>query len=278
MTIGEINWTFTSIIDIRRGGLAIYGGIIGAVIAGYIASRVRKIRFVPVLDVAAPAFFIGQCIGRWGNFINQEAFGTNTELPWGMTGGRIQSFIRSNGVTILNETGIRLDQGIPVHPCFLYESLWCLLGFLIIHFIVRKIRTFDGEVILFYAAWYGFGRAAIETFRTDSLMIGDIRVSQALGLVTAVAATVLIFVIKARRAKLDLPLYKFTEEAKANVLEAEERDRRYKEAKIAKREAKSREFAAELRSDEKLIEDDEDESSSETSETSETPKTNESED
>jgi phosphatidylglycerol:prolipoprotein diacylglycerol transferase len=261
MTIGKINWTFFSIIDIRQGGLAIYGGIIGAVIGGYIASRVRKIRFVPVLDVAAPAFFIGQCIGRWGNFVNQEAFGTNTDLPWGMTGGRIQAFIRNNGERVFEETGIRLDQALPVHPCFLYESLWCLLGFLVIHFIVRKIRTFDGEVILFYAAWYGFGRAAIETFRTDSLMIGDIRVSQALGLITAAAATVLIFVIKARRAKLDLPLYKFTEEAKANVLEAEERDRLYKEAKAAKREEKTREFADELRSDEKLIADDEDEAS-----------------
>jgi phosphatidylglycerol:prolipoprotein diacylglycerol transferase len=257
MTIGKYRWTFLSILDVRQGGLAIYGGIIGAVIGGLIAARIYKVRFIPVLDVAAPCFLLGQCIGRWGNFVNQEAFGTNTDMPWGMTGGRIQQYIYYHDDEIFKATGNLLDRALPVHPCFLYESLWCLLGFLIIHFIVRKIRTFDGEVILFYAAWYGFGRAAIETFRTDSLMIGDIRVSQAFGLITAVIATVAIIVIKIKRAKSGLVLYKFTEEAKANVLAAEEREQEYREAKAARRAQRTREFESVLRPEEKLIDDEE---------------------
>jgi phosphatidylglycerol:prolipoprotein diacylglycerol transferase len=257
MTLGIYNWTFLSIINIRDGGLAIYGGIIGAVLFAFIGSRIWKVKFMPLLDVAAPSFFIGQAIGRWGNFFNQEAFGTNTNLPWGMTGGRIQNYLFRNAEEIFANTGIAVDPSIPVHPCFLYESLWCLAGFLLIHFFFSKTRSFDGELILVYAAWYGFGRAAIESFRTDSLMLGGFRVSQVLGVVTAVAAVVLIVVFTMRARKKNIPLYKDTEEAAAIIVEVNAREKAEADKKAAKRAAKTREFESELRDDEKLIDDDE---------------------
>jgi phosphatidylglycerol:prolipoprotein diacylglycerol transferase len=258
MTLGIYNWTFLSIINIRDGGLAIYGGIIGAVLFAFIGSRIWKVRFVPLLDVAAPSFFIGQAIGRWGNFFNQEAFGSNTELPWGMTGGRIQDFIlRHTDGSLAGTGGIVVDPAIPVHPCFLYESLWCLAGFLLIHFFFSKTRTFDGELILVYAAWYGFGRAAIESLRTDSLWVGEFKVSQVLGIVTAVAAVILIIVFTIRTRKNGTPLYKDTEEAAAIIAEVNVREKEAADKKAAKRAEKTREFETELRDDEKLIDDDE---------------------
>ncbi|MDR0974172.1 MAG: prolipoprotein diacylglyceryl transferase [Ruminococcus sp.] len=257
MTLGIYNWTFLSIINIRDGGLAIYGGIIGAILFAFIASRIWKVKFIPLLDVAAPSFFIGQAIGRWGNFFNQEAFGTNTTLPWGMTGGRIQDYILRHTDGTLVNTGIVVDPAIPVHPCFLYESLWCLAGFLLIHFFFSKTRTFDGELILVYAAWYGFGRAAIESLRTDSLMVGEFRVSQLLGIITGTIAVALIIVFTIRTKKNPKPLYKDTEEAAAIIAEVNAREKAAADKKAAKRAEKTREFEAELRDDEKLIDDDE---------------------
>jgi phosphatidylglycerol:prolipoprotein diacylglycerol transferase len=230
------------------------------VLFAFIGSRIWKVRFVPLLDVAAPSFFIGQAIGRWGNFFNQEAFGTNTNLPWGMTGGRIQDYIFRHTDGTLANIGVVVDPAIPVHPCFLYESLWCLAGFLLIHFFFSKTRTFDGELILVYAAWYGFGRAAIETLRTDSLMVGEfVRVSQVLGIVTAVAAVVLIIIFTNRAKKNGTPLYKDTEEAAAIIAEVDAREKAVADKKAEKRMKKTREFESELRADEKLIDDDEDE-------------------
>jgi phosphatidylglycerol:prolipoprotein diacylglycerol transferase len=258
MTLNVYKWNFLSIINIRDGGLAIYGGIIGAIIAAFIASRIWKVRFIPLLDVAAPSFSIGQAIGRWGNFFNQEAFGSNTTLPWGMTGGRIQNYLARGAESIFTETGVIVDPALPVHPCFLYESLWCLAGFLLIHFFFSKTRTFDGELILVYAAWYGFGRAAIESFRTDSLMIGSVRVSQFLGIITAVIAVGLIVYLTIRAKKNNIPLYKDTEEAAAIIAAVDAREKEYAEKKAAKRAEKSREFERELNADEKLIDDDDD--------------------
>jgi phosphatidylglycerol:prolipoprotein diacylglycerol transferase len=257
MTIGTHEWNFFSIINIRDGGLAIYGGIIGAILFAFVASRIWKVRFIPLLDVAAPSFLIGQAVGRWGNFFNQEAFGSNTTLPWGMTGGRIQNYLSQNAMDIFIKTDVIVDPQIPVHPCFLYESLWCLAGFLLIHFFFSKLRTFDGELILIYAAWYGFGRAAIESFRTDSLMIGPVRISQLLGIVTAVIAVALIVFLSLRAKKKNIPLYKDTAEAAAIIAAVDAREKEYAEKKAAKRAEKSRERERELNADEKLIDDDE---------------------
>ena len=132
-----------------------------------------------MFDVGGLGLLIGQCIGRWGNFVNQEAYGAPTagSLPWGMT-----------GTTIINDPVVIAKQAeldaagnglfALVHPCFLYESLWCLIGFIALHFYSKKLKTFDGEIFLLYIIWYGLGRFWIEALRTDSLFIGPFKVSQ----------------------------------------------------------------------------------------------------
>lgn len=172
------------IIAIWKGGIAIYGAVIGVVIVLAVYSRMKKLSFASLCDLAAFGLLIGQCIGRWGNFVNGEAHGGATSLPWGMS----------------------IDGASPVHPTFLYESLWNFVGFLVLHFYSKK-RKFKGEMALLYVAWYGLGRAWIEGLRTDSLYFfglelfgAPIRTSQVLAIVSAaVAAVVLIYELKFRR-------------------------------------------------------------------------------
>lgn len=161
------------IFYIHQGGLAVYGGLIGGLIGGLAVAKIQKMKIPPILDLAALGFLIGQGIGRWGNFTNQEAFGTATELPWRM---------------VSEATG-----GIGVHPCFLYESLWCILGFVILHFYSKR-QKFDGEIFLLYMVWYGFERTLVEGLRTDSLYLpfAQIRVSQALSFLIFLAGVVLL--------------------------------------------------------------------------------------
>lgn len=169
------------IFDIKEGGLGIYGGIIGALLVGGLIAKWRKMNVFAVLDVASLGFLIGQGVGRWGNFVNQEAFGTATDLPWGMYSDR----------TALEVVG-------NVHPCFLYESLLCLLGFVVLHFFTRKCRQYDGQTFLLYIVWYGITRFFIEGLRTDSLLLPgiDLRVSQVLAAASALAAIVLLIVFR----------------------------------------------------------------------------------
>jgi len=223
-----------SILSIRDGGLAIYGGIIGALLFGLPMAKIRKLKIAPVLDLTAMGLLIGQCLGRWGNFFNQECFGTNTTLPWGMSGGRIQNYILAYGDSIAAKTGVEMNAYLPVHPCFLYESLWCLAGFLILHFYMKH-RKFDGEMFLMYVVWYGMGRFFIEGLRTDSLYIGSIRVSQALALVSAVIALVLIIVMRIRGKKNPPVLYCDTEESKALLASAQQEESDYIEKKKNKK-------------------------------------------
>ena len=157
------------IIAIWKGGIAIYGGIIGTLIGLFVYSRVKKLSLASLCDLAAFGLLIGQCIGRWGNFVNGEAHGGPTTLPWGMT----------------------IDGQSMVHPTFLYESLWNLAGFVLLHFYSKK-RRFKGEIALLYAAWYGAGRAWIEGLRTDSLYIGSVRVSQLLAIISCIAAVAVL--------------------------------------------------------------------------------------
>ena len=163
------------IFSINEGGLAIYGGLIGALIGGLAVAKFNKMNIPALLDIAVLGFLIGQGFGRWGNFTNQEAFGTPTDLPWGM---------------ISENTG-----GVTVHPCFLYESLWCLLGFVLLHFFSKYLRKYDGQIFLMYLVWYGFERMIVEGLRTDSLMtpILNLRVSQILS--AALVVTGLVFLI-----------------------------------------------------------------------------------
>lgn len=175
-------------IDIRLGGIAIYGGVIGAFLMGALMCRLRKVPMLPMFDLAAQGFLIGQCIGRWGNFFNQEAFGGNTTLPWGMISENTQQYLQSVQQTLAAQ-GMTVDPSMPVHPTFLYESLWCGLGFLLL-WRYSKHRRFHGEMTLLYIMWYGFERFFVEGLRTDSLMVGNVRISQAVAALSVVAALV----------------------------------------------------------------------------------------
>lgn len=218
----------TMFTTIRDGGLAIYGGIIGAFLVGIVMCKIRKVNIRAMFDIAALGFLIGQTIGRWGNFVNQEAYGAVAPEGYlfGMTGTIISS---------------KVEAGAVVHPCFLYESLWCLLGFIALHFYSKKLRTYDGEIFLLYIAWYGLGRAFIEGLRTDSLMIGstDIRVSQLIAAVTFVAAVVLFIVFKILTEKKSIPLWVNSE----GWTEMQEQYRLEEENKSAKKKAKENEQA-----------------------------------
>lgn len=166
-------------------GLAIYGGVIGAFAFGLLMCKLRKVNILDAFDLAASGFLIGQAIGRWGNFFNQEAFGTPTGSEfWGMT---------------------NQDLSGNVHPCFFYESVWCILGFILLHFIGNH-RKFKGQLALTYGVWYGFGRMIIEGLRTDSLYLGPLRISQWLsGLLVIVCGAILIYMFKKlKTAKSDL--------------------------------------------------------------------------
>lgn len=199
----------TFFTTIRSGGLALYGGVIGGVIGGAIMAKIRKVRILPLLDLGFIPLLLGQAIGRWGNFFNQEAYGAATagNLPWGMTG----SIIRANG-----DVGI----GELVHPTFLYESLWCLAGFLIFHFYSKKFKTFDGEIALLVTAWYGLGRGWIEGLRTDSLWLGDFRISQVVAITSACLAIITFVVFKIIVAKSKTyVLYAKTDESKQIIVE-----------------------------------------------------------
>lgn len=227
-------YTFvTAITGIRDGGLAIYGGIIGGVIACFIVCKIKKVRMLPLLDVAGPGFLIGQAIGRWGNFINQEAFGAPTagNLPWGMT-----STLIANSPEVV-EAQSQTTEMVLVHPCFLYESLWCALGLVLIHFIVNRIRSFDGEVFLAYVLWYGLGRGWIEGLRTDSLYIGSIRVSQLVAITSAVLSLIMIIYFKITLKKnKNYTMYVNTEESK-NLLEQNQKSRIIEKEFIAGKKA-----------------------------------------
>ncbi len=163
-------------------GLAIYGGVIGAFVTGGLMCLFRKINILDMFDLAAIGFLIGQGVGRWGNFMNQEAYGGFTGSSWwGMQSER---------------TVAEMGEGL-VHPCFLYESLWCIAGVILLHYLSKK-RKFSGQVVLMYCVWYGFGRTFIELLRTDSLMIGNIKVSALLSFLLCVSAGILLAVFLKR--------------------------------------------------------------------------------
>ena len=159
-----------SVLYIWEGGLAIYGGVLGAAIGVTVLCRVKRIKLPAMLDLVSLGFLIGQSIGRWGNFFNREAFGAETD-----------TFLRMG---LMNRyTG----EVVCYHPTFFYESLWNAIGFLLLHQLSKK-RQYDGQIALGYAAWYGLGRAFIEGLRTDSLYWGPFRVSQLLAAVSCLAA------------------------------------------------------------------------------------------
>ena len=177
---GGLDWG--RMIAIWDGGLAIYGTVIAGALLAFFYTRRKKLKLGALTDLCVMGLLLGQIIGRWANFINREAFGGLTDLPW-----RMRLWVSSY-------------QYIEVHPTFLYESLWNLAGLLLMLFVITKGRRFDGENTWFYFLWYGLGRAWVEGLRTDSLYLFDwtfmgqpIRVSQALSLVMAAVAAVMLF-------------------------------------------------------------------------------------
>ena len=172
------------ILSIRDGGIAIYGAIIGALIGGLIVAKIQKMRLLPLVDMAMICFLIGQAVGRWGNFMNQEAYGTPTDSLFRMV---------SEG------TG-----NVAVHPCFLYESVWCALGVLALHIFSKKWQRYYGQVTFLYMIWYGSERMVVEGLRTDSLyflksVLGEtIRVSQMLSVLLVITGIVLLIVFRKR--------------------------------------------------------------------------------
>ena len=211
-TDGSLDWA--AMVRIWDGGLAIYGTVIVGVIVALIYTKRHKIPFFAMGDLAVMGLLLGQIIGRWANFINREAFGTETTLPW-----RMKLWLTS-------------FYSVEVHPTFLYESLWNLVGLLLILFIVSKGRRFDGENTWFYFLWYGLGRSWIEGLRTDSLYLFNwelfgqrIRVSQALSMVmVAVAAMMLFYNIKIKKRSPESLWVNQVEAEKARAAAAEAED------------------------------------------------------
>ncbi len=180
------NWSayksdFGEIIAIWHGGLAIYGAIIAALISTYMYCSVKKINIWEILDIASLGVFIAQIIGRWGNFVNQEAYGGETALPW-----RMQIY------DVMQQTWI------TVHPTFLYESLWNLGGLLFVLWY-RKKKRFNGQVFLIYTMWYGIGRFMIEGLRADSLYLGSFKVSQLVAIIFILISVGLMTYLKRKR-------------------------------------------------------------------------------
>lgn len=196
----------SQILNIRDGGIAIYGAIIGALIGGLVVAKIQKMRLLPLVDMAMICFLIGQAVGRWGNFMNQEAYGTPTDSLFRMV---------SEGT-----------DNVAVHPCFLYESVWCALGVLVLHIFSKKWQRYYGQVSFLYMVWYGVERMVVEELRTDSLyflksVLGEtVRVSQVLSGVLVVAGIVLLIVFRKRDDNLRQKVT-VTEDKKENSMEAE---------------------------------------------------------
>ena len=165
-----------SVFYIWNGGIAIYGAVIAAALGVVLFCLFKKVKLGATLDLVAISFLIGQSIGRWGNFFNREAFGSETA-----------NFLRMG-----------FGDGVFHHPTFLYESLWNAVGFVALHFLSKR-RQYDGQIALGYAAWYGLGRTFIEGLRTDSLYWGSFRVSQLLAAITCFSAAVVLVVMAFRK-------------------------------------------------------------------------------
>ncbi len=194
--------SFLEMIAVWEGGLAIYGGVIAGAVTIMLVCKFKKLNFLKMFDATAPGVMIGQILGRWGNFFNGEAYGAqvgeDSLLYFARMGLQNRDTYRDFGTS----------QMVYVHPTFLYESLWNLVGFIIINAHYKK-KKFDGQIVLMYATWYGFGRMLIEGLRTDSLYVGVFRISQVVGFVCFVVGALLLTLglIKAHRRELTAKEY-----------------------------------------------------------------------
>lgn len=189
-----------SVLYIWNGGIAIYGGVLGAIVGMIVFCKIKRISLGATLDLVLMGFLIGQAIGRWGNFFNREAFGAETDA-W----LRMGLYSPLTGSVTYH------------HPTFLYESLWNAAGFVVLHFLSKK-RTFDGQIALGYALWYGLGRTFIEGLRTDSLYIPGtaLRVSQVLAAMSCIAAAVVLAYFVIKPPKKTMFVHRVAEETETN--------------------------------------------------------------
>ena len=253
---GEFKDNPIEVFYIWQGGLAIYGGVIGAVLGIIAYCYFKKLKITTVLDITMLGFFIGQIIGRWGNFFNMEAFGSYTNGLFAMRIPAANLVIPDNAsagylaqVEVLKQKAIEGGYAgfYQVHPTFLYESLWNLVGFIALHFLSKK-RRYDGQVALGYAAWYGLGRFFIEGLRADSLYWGPFRVSQVLAAVSCVAALAVLLFNLLRphdKAKLQVSIFEAREAAKKQEAEAKEETENETETATAEEEEAEEVEAAE---------------------------------
>lgn len=214
---GDLKKTLGNIIRIWDGGLAIYGGIIMAILTALVFCRIKKIKFLALADLGCMGLLIGQSVGRWGNFVNVEAFGSVTDVAWRMAGPNVANYLQRTGqidTVVYNQI---VEGSLGVHPTFFYESLWNFVGLLLLVLIFMKHRKIDGQMFFFYISWYGIGRFWIEGLRTDSLFIAgtSLRVSQLLALVSALIGIVctlyMHFVRKPKPEELFVNQLKMTE-------------------------------------------------------------------
>ncbi len=235
----------SDIFKIWEGGLAIYGGIIGGILAAFIVCRIEKLNFFNLLDMVSMSLLIGQGIGRWGNYANQEAFGSLTNKNWGMMSDTVAEYISRNASyfgldNVDNVKQYIADNNLYVHPTFFYESVWCILGFFVLYIIMKKRRKFSGQLFLCYGVWYGFGRMVLEGLRSDSLYIGNtsIRVSQLLSAVLMLVSLVLLISLYVKFTKHPKPIegIDFFPPKSEKELEAEKRKA---EKKALKKKARS---------------------------------------
>lgn len=204
---GSLDWA--AMLRISDGGIAIYGAVIAAALVLLAFCRWKKLEFLPIADLGVQGLLIGQLVGRWGNFMNVEAYGGVTRLPWRMCSPAIAQDLLRSGV--LDEVSYRsmLDGTLGVHPTFLYESLWNLVGLVLVYLISKKFYRFDGQLFYTYLFWYGLGRLWIEGLRTDSLYFFGltvfgipVRTSQAVALLSAlVGGGILVRKLWFRRGK-----------------------------------------------------------------------------
>ena len=189
---GMLGWDYyrqnpIAILQIWHGGLAIYGAVAGGILAVYIYARLNKLSFLQWVDIGTPGLILAQVIGRWGNFVNQELYGPPTSLPWGITIGIPYRIPPYNDLTVY-------PADTRFHPTFLYESLWNLLGFLLLMYVARRYadRLLDGDVLCLYAIWYPVGRIFVEALRPDAWLIGGIAAAQIFAVIAIVVSVAAI--------------------------------------------------------------------------------------
>lgn len=233
------------ILKIWQGGLAIYGGLIAAVIAAVIVCKIEKLNILNLLDMAGMSFLIGQGIGRWGNYANQEAFGSITYKNWGMMSDTVADYIADNAAyfgleNVGNVQKYIAENNLFVHPTFFYESVWCILSFAVLYITLRKFRKFSGQLFLMYGVLYGLERAVVEGMRSDSLYIGstNIRVSQLFSIVLASVCLILLTVFFIKFTKHPKPIEGIDYFPAKSEKELEE-ERKKQEKKQAKQKLKN---------------------------------------